>query len=90
MSPKSRFLLSNDNITKHRDMVDSGTFQRGLDFALMQYAQFLATQASDGNTAMAVGFKLQGAQEFVVQFKTLSETVQIQTPAVNDNLDHRS
>lgn len=83
--------MSNDSVSKHRDMVGSREFERGTDFALLQYAGLLSTQIKDGESAMAAGYKLQAAVEFYQTLKLLAETPKAPPlTVVNDNLDHRS
>lgn len=83
-SPKTRFLSSDQNVGKHRDMVDSNEFQRAADFALMEYQAILCQRES--NPAV-LGMKIMGAQEFLQTLRLLSEKVQVK-PAVKimDNL----
>lgn len=90
-SPKARFQMSNETVSKHRDMVGSREFERATDFALLQYAGMLATTVSDGNSAMAAGFKIQAAVEYYQTLKLLAESPKVPTPTVlNGNLDHNS
>ena len=84
---KARFMSSPDNISKHRALVDSREFQRGVDFALLEYQDQLMDGVGDGNTAATVGFKLRGVHEFLRVFRLLSEpTRQLTTLAASDNL----
>jgi hypothetical protein len=91
-TPKARFLQVNPahTISKHREMVDSDTFQRAADAALLQYQIALAEQIRDGNTAATSGFKMQGVIEFLQLFRNLSETPIIPMPIRNDNLKHEN
>ena len=83
-SPKTRFMASNDNITKHRNLVDSREFERAADFAMMEYTAQLAQRES--NSAI-VGLKIVGALEFLKEFRLLSEKPEIKPlPKVSDNL----
>lgn len=81
-SPKSRFMLSADNITKHRNLVDSREFERGVDFALLEYQAQLMQYATDGNGAAAVGIKLRGVHEFLQTFRLLGEELKVVTPTI--------
>lgn len=83
-APKTRFLESAQNISSHRQMVDSREFVRGADFALLQYQRSLL--AKETNPTI-VGMKMAGAQEFLAEFLLLSEEVKMKpvTP-VSDNL----
>jgi len=82
--PKARFQTSADSITKHRDLVDRNEFQRGCDFALLEYQAELCDKE---NNPTVVGLKIAGAQEFLKVFRLLSENVEFK-PLVkpNDNL----
>jgi hypothetical protein len=82
--PKARFQTSPDNITKHRDLVDRNEFQRGCDFALLEYQAELCDKE---NNPTVVGLKIAGAQEFLKVFRLLSEKAQLKPiPRPNDNL----
>lgn len=91
-SAKARFMASPDNITKHREMVDSREFERAIDFGLMQYQQRLAFTLADetnSNAAAAAALKMKGAMEFVTELRMLGEAPRpIPTPARGDNLNH--
>lgn len=87
LTPKARFLLSNDNISKHRIMVDSNEFQRACDFAMLQYQTQLMGAVTDGNGAAQVGIKLRGAHEFMQIFRLLSDREVVFTaPKIVDHL----
>jgi len=88
--PKARFQESQDNISKHRDLIQTKEFQRASDYALLQYAARLQ-QETDGNlnAAAAAHLRMTGAQEFLATFRNLGESVELpgrrtETP----NLDH--
>ena len=82
-SPKTRFQESDNNISKHHTLIESGEYQRAEDFALMHYARVLA--ADTANSAdpksgknpqvegMVNAWKLAGAQEFVNELRNLAE-----------------
>jgi hypothetical protein len=55
---------------------------------MLEYMSQLAQRANDGNTAAAMGLKLQGALEFLQTMKMLGETPRL-APAQrsNDNLN---
>lgn len=85
-TPKTRFMASDQNVTKHRQLVDSREFERGVDFALMEYQTQLMGAVTDGNHAAAVALKLRGAHEFLQIFRMLGEQVRI--PKVSPMQDH--
>jgi hypothetical protein len=72
-SPKTRFQAVNGHISAHRSMIELPAFDRAADAAMLEYSAFTTQQNVDGNSAMATGFKLQGAREFLAVFKTLAE-----------------
>lgn len=83
-TPKTRFQLSNDNITKHRTMIDSREFMRASDFALLEYMN--RCRKNETNPTV-LGLKLVGAQEFLDELKLLSEKLELKPlPRVDDNL----
>lgn len=90
-SPKTRFQESGDSVSKHRDLVDSTTFQRASDFAMLEYANTLAEQATDANASIHVALRLRGAREFLGVLRNLSEkpTAPPATPAIR-TLNHNA
>lgn len=89
--PKQRFMQSGDNVSKHRDLVDSGEFQRAADFGMLQYCAYLATQVTDFNSAASIGFQLRGAHDFLLTMRNISEAPPpLPARANSDNLDHRA
>lgn len=86
-SPRARFQLERNNITSHKSMIELPSFDRGMDAALLEYASVLAKGNNTSNDAMAMGFKLQGAQEFLMFLKTLAEAAPVPQPRKDtDNL----
>lgn len=81
---KARFLESSDNISKHRDLVDSTTFQRACDFAMLQFSMAVATtpMTAEDVSIGAAGLKLRGAHDFLSIFRNLSEAPQKPSPIV--------
>ena len=78
------------NVREHKQMVDSPPFQKGIDAALLQCLALWGSQVVDGNTAMAVGFKVQGALEYLANLKLLAETPLRVMPAVVPTLSGNS
>jgi hypothetical protein len=72
-SPKARFMAVKRAIESHRQMLETPAFERATDMATMEYERLVAEQVRDGNSAMAAGFKIQGALEFLQILKTLAE-----------------
>lgn len=89
-SPKQRFQQSNDNVSKHRDLTASREFERGMDFAMLEMCSRLAATITDGNSAMAAGFRLMGAHEFAQNLKLLSEKPATLNVKQDTHLDHRA
>lgn len=91
LSPKGRFLQSNDNVSRHRAMLETREFERASDFAMVQYCAAISESVKDANSACAAGFKLQGAFEYAHTFRNLSEQPQRPPgPVIKDNLNHEA
>jgi hypothetical protein len=89
--PKARFQESSQNISKHRDMVESTEFQRACDFALLQYTALMTQTALDNfNIAAACHFKLAGAQEFILTLRTLAESATPSASPIVTALDFKA
>lgn len=86
-SAKARFQQSADNISKHHKIVDSSEFQRGIDFALLAYQEYLTMNCRDANTAMTAMVKQSGAHEFIQIFKELADP-QPTMPTLAPTKDH--
>lgn len=76
-SPRARFQSVQGNITAHKALLENPYFDRGCDFAMLEYQRLLAEQVKDPNTAMSAGAKLQGALEFLQTLKTLAEAAPV-------------
>jgi hypothetical protein len=81
---KARFLESSDSISKHRDLVDSGSFQRACDFAMLQFSMAVCTAElkEEEKQIGAAGLKLRGAHDFLSILRNLSEAPQKPSPIV--------
>lgn len=89
--PKVRFQWSQDNVSKHRHLMESTDLQRGLDFALLEYQGQIANETTtDQGAAFAAAFKLKGALEFLNVLKYLAEPPIVLPNRVSENLDHRA
>lgn len=88
--PKARFAESGDNLRKHRDLVDSKEFQRGTDFAILEYATHLASSVSDANSALRAGFALAGAIDYVLTLKTLADVPKPLAQAPSNGIDYKA
>jgi hypothetical protein len=94
--PKARFQESQDNVSKHKRLLDLPELQRALDFALMEYQGRLSFEAGTEGanaqlTAMAAMYKLKGVLEYIHVLKNLAEKpIPRPTIAPAPTLDHRS
>lgn len=90
LSPKSRFQQSQDNVSRHRAMLETREFERATDFSMVQYCAVLAESVKDMNSAAIAGMKLQGAFEYAHAFRSLGEIPPRPPLAITkDNLDHK-
>lgn len=87
--PRARFQTSADNIKKHRDLVDSPEFIRASDFAVAQYAGECTVGLGTAADAVAAGYKIQGAMEFLQTFRMLSESPTAPKNVPTPSLNHR-
>jgi len=89
-APKSQFMESKDNISKHRNMIESGEFQRAIHYALLQYDWNLCSQMpQDLGGAGANFLRSQGARQFLDVLLKLAEMPPV--PLAENrivNLDH--
>lgn len=87
-SPRLRFQSGNGNIAAHHNLIELPAFDRGIDFAMLQYSSDLSEsgQNQDNMKAMANGYKLQGAKEFLSLLKTLAEVPQF--PMARKDVDN--
>lgn len=87
-SPKQRFTSVAKWIGDHRLLVDSESFTRAIDMALLQYQQQATENITDGNGAGSAGLRIRGAIEFVRVLKNLSENPTAVSSRPDDNLRH--
>jgi hypothetical protein len=87
-SPAQRFRSNPTYVNQHRELIVSDPFQRAVDFGLLEYQSLLVKQNENANTALAAGFKLQGALELIQTLRMLSEVPRQPTPVKPDQLDH--
>jgi len=86
-SAKARFQESSDNVSKHQKLIQQPEFQRGLDFARLEYQRHLAEGAVDMNKAAVAGIKIQAVEEFLIVLKYLAEkAIPFSAPKIVDNL----
>jgi hypothetical protein len=86
-SPKQRFQKASATVSRHRDMASGDAFQTGADFAMLQFTSDLARTVKDQVTAMSAGLKLQGAYEFLQEFRLLAETPRPPQTTATDNVN---
>lgn len=87
LDPQSRFQQSQDNISKHRDLVEDPRFQRAIDTAMLQYQRQISATPPSQYEAMCNGIAMKAVIDFCELLKRLSEKTVIppRTPP-NDNL----
>lgn len=90
MTPKARFIQSNVRCSNHRELISGPVFEAGSDTALLQYCAELSNSISDPNTALAAAYRLQGAFQFLMGFKNLSEMPSAPAQVPQQNLDHKA
>ena len=94
-TPKIRFQAIKGAIDAHHTLVQTESFGRAKDFALLEYqrklAKNLGATPAQGQQieAMANAWKLQGIEEFMAEFMLLADKpVEVQPPGVGRVLDH--
>lgn len=86
-SPKTRFMQSAAAIKVHRELMQNESLLRSIDTALLQYQFLLADRTTDGQSAAANQYKLNGTLEFLHLLKTLGEAPKpMPQSTVTDNL----
>lgn len=88
-TPREIFRESGDSVTKHRNLIDLPEFSRAVNFSLLEFQTLLAAQVKDGNSAMCVGFKLQGALELMTVMRNLAEPAPVLQRLVEKSLNHQ-
>lgn len=66
--------------------MDSREFERGTDFAMLQYCIVLTQNLPDDKAAAAAGYKMAGAMEYLLQVKMLGEVPPPAPKRTSDNL----
>lgn len=89
LTPRQRFQLNQKAISAHRDLVGGIAYSYAIDTALLQYQHELSNSIRDQQSAMAVGYKIQGAQELVQKLWELGVLQEPTPPMVQDNLNHK-
>lgn len=90
-TPKAKFQESNDNISKHRAMVDSREFERAQDVGLLEHTAAIALTFNPTSQveAIAAAFRIRGALEYAMQMRMLAEKPLPPRPVTPvGNLDH--
>jgi len=86
-TPKEVFQSQKDNLSGHNRMMEGFSFEQGLTFAQLQYFRSLGNKVTDSASALAAGYKLQGAIGFIAELRLLAEPpVQGQSFKDVDNL----
>jgi hypothetical protein len=72
-TPKEVFQSQKDNLAGHNRMMEGFAFEQGLTFAQLQYFRSIGNKVTDSASALAAGYKLQGAIEFIAELRLLAE-----------------
>lgn len=87
LMPRDRFQLSGTKLSAHRDLITREDFRLAIDTALLQYQVELAANCKDQYSAMAMGLRLLGANEFVSVLRKLADKpVPVNVTPISDNL----
>lgn len=94
-SPKSRFLETKGAIEAHHGLIQTESFQRAKDAALLEYQRKLATNLGVSQNAqvegMVMGWKLAGVQEYLAELLNLAEKPMVaQAPGLSRILNHEA
>jgi len=84
-SPKDRFRENPDLVKGFNDIVDSNQMNAAFDAAMMQMTMSLG-MTNEHPVAAANAFRLQGAQMFLANLKTLNTAVLPTKPKTDTNL----
>lgn len=87
-TPRQRFLMNGAFLKEHHNLVDSIAFERGCDYALLQYQRQISENITDANGAGAAGLKMKGVMEFLAVFRSLADTSLPPQRRPDDNLAH--
>ncbi len=87
-TPRQRFLLNGTFLKEHHNLVDSSAFERGCDYALLQYQRQLSESVTDAVGAGAAGLKMKGVMEFLAVLRSLADTSLPPQRRPDDNLQH--
>lgn len=89
-SPKTRFLQNQKAVGKLLDITVDSSFIAAVDAAMLETMATLPMQ-SDGTTAMANGFRMEGAVMFMRHLMNIAEKANL-PPQVKDvpNLNHKA
>lgn len=87
-NPRQRFQMNGTFLKDHHNLVDNPAFERGCDYALLQYQRQISESVTDANGAGAAGLKMKGVMEFLAVFRNLAETNVPTTKRLDDNLQH--
>jgi hypothetical protein len=86
--PKEAFIASKAAVTGHHALIESETWQRGRDAAVLETVLDIADGVNDQLSAMAAGFAIKGIRKFLVTYQSLAEKPLPAPQAIpmNDNL----
>lgn len=71
-------------------MLASEIFVDSVDYAMLQFSLNQAAQIVTPQDACAVGYRMQGAHEFLATLKNISSEAVAPRPRISDNLDTKA
>jgi hypothetical protein len=92
-TPKTRFQEIKGAIDAHHTLIESESFKRGCDTAMLEYQRKLSANLGLATQhqaeALANGYRIQGANEFLAELRNLAEaSAKTQPPGLARTLAH--
>lgn len=88
LTPRQNFQTDKKRLSAHRDLVSTEAYNVGVATALLQYQCELAQKSQSQYDSMAMGIKLQGAQELLTKMWELGVVPEIPKALTSESLDH--
>lgn len=85
VAPQTRFLQSKEDVATHASIVQSSSFIKAMDLALLQFAENLG-RSNDPHAAMANCHRMEGARDFIALFKNFGTTPTVRSRKDTTNL----
>jgi hypothetical protein len=86
-TPRQRFQQDTRRVHNHRELASGDIFTLSADFAMLEYLRNQTAKVIDTQSAMAAGYRLQGAQDYLATFRALGESERLPTPVRSANLN---